>query len=700
MTTEIGQIAGLIEHAGKEETPLQKQLQHLGAILVWVALAIVGLLFGLGLTRGHKPFELFMTSVSLAVAAVPEGLPAVVTLALTMGVLRMSRRGALVRRLSAVETLGETNVICTDKTGTLTVGEMTVRVLEVAGETFEVTGEGYAPVGKILSAGQVPRGRQLIHLSELLTIMAGCNDARLSEEAGRWQVLGSPTEGALLAVAGKFGINRERLERAYRKVREVSFDSERKLMTVVRRQDDDSCRALIKGAPEELVARCTRIYAAEGIRPLTDADRVRILEENSALAHQSLRVLAGAFRDLEPGESEGFNASEIERNLVFVGLVGMHDPPRAEAKEAVRHCASAGIRVVMITGDHPKTALSIANELGIATAGDRVLTGMDLEQMTDAALRQGVLNTNVYARVTAQHKLRLVHALKASGAVVAMTGDGANDAPALKGADIGVAMGRTGTEVSRQAADMVITDDNFASIVAAVEQGRGIHANIRKTLLYLLAGNAGELLLMFVCMLIGLPLPLLPIHLLWINLITDGLPALALATDPLDDDGMKVPPRSARDPIIGQSLLWTMALTGFLSAGVALAVYWHGLQAHGEFVARTWAFTTLVCADLFRSFGCRSETRLVWRLGLFGNLNLVLVVALSLLLQLFILRTDFIGHFFKTAIVSWTDCLWLLVVAALPAAVLELVKLVNQTTTPKKGKGTANSREAEIVPSR
>ena len=544
METELGRIAGLIEEADAEKgTPLQRRLDSFSHILMWVALGIVALLVGLGLLRGIEPLELFMTSVALAVAAVPEGLPAVVTVALSVGILRMARRGALVRKLAAVETLGSTTVICTDKTGTLTLGEMTVRTLYVDGQTYEVTGEGYGPDGEVRFDGKKAEAPHLVPLRELATVLLGCNNAHLVEKDGTWNTVGDPTEGALLAAGAKAGGDRKRIEEELPKQHEIPFDSDRKRSAVIRRKPDGKLQVFINGAPGALLERCTSLYTSTGIRPLTVQDREHILAQTTAMAQKALRVLGSAWRDLEDTASHDLTPEAVERELVFIGLSGMYDPPRPEAKDTLAKCRAGGIRVVMITGDHPDTAKAIAREIGIVSPNEAAIAGVDLDKMSDVELRKRASTNAVYARVTAEHKLRIIRALQANGAVVAMTGDGVNDAPAIKGADIGIAMGKAGTEVTKQAADMIITDDDFATIVGAVEQGRGIYANIRKTLQYLLAGNTGELLFMTVCVIIGLPAPLLPIHLLWINLVTDGLPALCLATEPIDPDVMKRRPR-------------------------------------------------------------------------------------------------------------------------------------------------------------
>ena len=676
MKTELGRIAGLIEEAGAEEgTPLQKKLDSFGRILVWATLGIVALLFVLGLLRGTEPFELFMTSVSLAVAAVPEGLPAVVTVALALGVMRMSRRRALVRKLPAVETLGSTSVICTDKTGTLTVGEMTVRALYVSGQSYEVTGEGYGPDGEVRFQGRKVEAPHTTPLLELASVLLGCNNSHLVQEEGTWKTVGDPTEGALLAAGLKAGGDRERIEKELPKHHEIPFDSDRKLSAVLREMPDGKLRVFINGAPDVLLKLCSRLYTSTGVRPMTEKDCQGIAAQNTALAQQALRVLGSAWRDLDDASPAALNPETVEHDLVFVGLTGMYDPPRQEAKEAVAKCRAAGIRVVMITGDHPHTATAIAREIGIASADDVAIAGVELEKMTDDELRQRAPKTTVYARVTAEHKLRIIRAWKANDAVVAMTGDGVNDAPAIKGADIGIAMGRSGTEVTKQAADMIVTDDNFASIVAAVEEGRGIYDNIRKTLQYLLAGNCGELLLMTTAIILALPSPLLAIHLLWINLVTDGLPALCLATDPIDSDVMKQPPRARHERITDGGFLSTMFLTGALTAGVSFAVYLYALKFETPEMARTHAFATLVFAELLRSFGARSETRPLWRMNLFSNLNLLVVVGISFSIQVWSHHNALLSGLLKTSLISFSDCLMLLAVGAIPLIVLELVKV-------------------------
>ncbi len=686
MQTELGRIAGLMgATAGRQDpTPLQQKLSAFGRILVWVTLGIVALLFGLGWLRGVPPLELFMTSVSLAVAAVPEGLPAIVTVALALGVSRMARRGALIRRLPAVETLGSTTVICTDKTGTLTLGQMTVRSIRIAAGSYSLTGEGYGPEGRVLVDGQPPTPEQTAALQEIALAIIACNNAHLTQEAGVWSVVGDPTEGALLTAGLKAGADRDRLEREMPRQREFPFDSDRKRSTVIRRTPEGTLRAFVNGAPGPLLQRCSRLSTPAGERPMTDTDRERILAETTDMARAALRILGSAHRDLESTSPADLSAEQVETDLVFVGLTGMYDPPRPAAQEAVARCHDAGIQVVMITGDHPETATAIAREIGITTTEEGTATGSDLDRLSEGDLQKRIPTITVYARVTAEHKLRIVQGWKKLGAVVAMTGDGVNDAPAIQGADIGISMGKTGTEVTRQASDMILTDDNFATIVAAVEEGRGIHDNIRKTLQYLLAGNTGELLLMTLCVIPGLPAPLLPIHLLWINLVTDGLPALCLAVDPIDPKVMKHKPRGRAERITDSGFLRGMGLTGLLTAGVAFGVYLAVRRTGTLELARTEAFAVLVYAELFRSFGSRSATTPVWRIPVFSNRYLAAVVAVSCGLQVWSHHSPLLGGFLRTTHVPFSHDLILLALGTLPLLILELFKggRARQETAP------------------
>ena len=695
MRTEMGRIAALIATAEADgPTPLQARLARVGRLLVVASLVIVAGLFGLGLIRGEPLLSLFMTAVSMAVAAVPEGLPAIVTVALALGVRRMARRRALIRHLPAVETLGATSVICTDKTGTLTVGQMTARalVVPVGGvggvlTACDVSGEGYAPEGAVTCAGseliEGVRGAAL----RLARNLAGVNNATVMEEKGRWEASGDPTEAAMLIAAAKVGLKRDTLDVGSPRLAEAPFDSDRKRAAVVRKADAGA-DVLVNGSPESVLALCTQIAEADGSRSMTGADRAAIDAANADLASKGLRVLACAARAVMQGAVAATVAdpspAALERDLTFVGLVGLLDPPRAQAREAVAKCKAAGIRVVMITGDQPKTALAIARDLGIATDSDAALSGAELAAIDDAALPERVARTAVYARVTAADKLRIVWAWREQGAVVAMTGDGVNDAPALKGADVGIAMGASGTEVARQASDMVITDDNFASIVGAVEEGRGVYDNIKKSMQFLLGGNAAELLFMGAALLAGLPTPLFPIQILWINLVTDGLPALFLAADPAPPGVMERSPRPRNAAFIDRAFVGTMILTAFLTAGVAMGVYLYGLKYHDETMARTHAFAALVFSELLRSFGARSETVPIWRMGWRDNAMLLVVVAASFALQLWTHHNQTLSSLMKTSTMGWEECIPLMAVSCIPLAVLELVKVL-RTTRKERG---------------
>jgi Ca2+-transporting ATPase len=689
MNTEVGHIAELLHTATSGETPLQKRLDQVARRLLWACLGIVVLVFVLGVLRSIALFELFLSAVSLAVAAIPEGLPAVVTVALALGVQRMVRRNALVRRLPAVETLGCAQVICSDKTGTLTVGEMTARKLVTRDRIFNVSGEGYATEGTFFADGVECTAAEDPLLLALLHAAVACNDAELVQQDNRPAIVGDPTEGALLVAAAKGGVTRQNIESAMPRLHTIPFDSDRKRMTVVRRRDEQPW-AFVKGAPEVILEHCTQIRTDRGVEKLTESDRARMTQASALMANDALRVLAVAERPLPafPPSPDGTTSDDdIEQELTLLGLIGLQDPPRAEARDAIQRCKRAGIRTVMITGDHPDTARAIARELGMLDRGDKVVVGLELERMSDEVLSQRVQRIAVYARVTAEHKLRIVRAWKSQGAVVAMTGDGVNDAPALKEASIGVAMGITGTEVTKEAADIIITDDNFASIVASVEEGRGIYDNIAKTLGYLLAGNAGELTVMFIAALVGWPLPLLPIQLLWINLVTDGLPALALATDPIDPGVLSRPPRRQEAQLIDWAFLKRIALIGFLTAGVALAAFVYEFYTNDSVAqARSVAFSALVIAELLRSFGARSEVHTVFQVGLFSNMRLFVIVAASFSLQLLSHHLPVLQRLFGTEPISFAQCVAWIGLGTIPLTVLELRKVLHQRKRGKKRK--------------
>ena len=673
MRTELGRLAALMQQHEPEPTPLQQKLAELGRVLLGACLVVAGLVFALELAREGQLAKALLLSVSLAVAAVPEGLTAVVTVALAIGLQRMSRRNALIRRLHSVETLGAVTVVCTDKTGTLTRNEMTARELWMGATRLAVSGAGWAPVGELTDPqGRRREGRTDPGLALALEIAARCNTARLEPEAGSggWRVVGDPTEGALLTLARKGGVvpTDEPL------LGQVPFDSRRKAMSVVV-QGPDGPRMLTKGAPEAVLARCAS-WRDEGgqVAPLDEARRAAVLAEAAGMAGRALRVLALACRDAPERDAAG---AWREEGLTLVGLVGMIDPPRDEARAAVATCRGAGIRPVMITGDHPATALAIARELGIAQGGDRVLSGPELDLLPDAELERSVDQVSVYARVSAEHKLRIVRAWKRRGEVVAMTGDGVNDAPAVRAADIGIAMGRTGTEVTKQASAMVLADDNFASIVAAVEEGRAIYDNIQKVVVHLLSCNTGEVLLVVVAALLGWPAPLLAVQLLWINLVTDGLPSLALVLEAPERDIMRRLPRPPRQGVLTGPRVAYLLAVGALIAGVAAAGFhltWRQSQRLDH--ARTAAFCVMTFSQLFLAFASRSWRRTLPELGPLSNLWLLAAIAVSGLLQLGAVVFPFSQRVFGTAghdVLEWLEVLGL---ALVPVTVVEVAKLL------------------------
>jgi Ca2+-transporting ATPase len=602
MRTELGKIARAVSEEPKEATPLQRKLAYLGKQLSTAALAIVVIIFFVGLAQGLPPLGMFLVAVSLAVAAIPEGLPAVVTITLSLGVQRMARKHAIIRRLPAVETLGAATVICTDKTGTLTMNEMTVRKVLVNGIYLRVMGGGYGVRGDFVAhaTGAVVAPLKVPGLQALLATGALCNNSSLSVDGGTGKVgiQGDPTEASLLVLAAKAGLDHDMIRGAHPFIREIPFDSARKMMTVIRGADGRQ-RAYVKGAPEEIVPRSTWILLDNAERDLMPSEREALLSATHQMASESLRVLAFAYRDLPRGCVPD---TDVEQELVFLGLAGMMDPPRPEARAAVEACREAGIRVVMITGDNPVTAGAVARELGLEIAGPGgILTGPGLDRLTEEELRSQVDRIGVFARVSPEHKLRIVDALRARGEIVAMTGDGVNDAPAIKKADIGVAMGISGTEVAREASDMVITDDNFASIERAVEEGRVIYANILRAVKYLISCNIGELLAIFLAIVAGLASPLTPLQILWMNIVTDSPPALALAMNPPDPDVMRRPPQDPKERILTPRRGIEMVLVGLLMAAVTLAAFaWYrGGSPEAALRAGTMAFSIII---LFQKF--------------------------------------------------------------------------------------------------
>ena len=686
MQTQLGRIASLLERSPPETTPLQRRLAELGRVLIVICLVVVGVIFLLETWRGGGLValwregglgEVLLRGVSLAVAAVPEGLPAVVTLVLAIGLQRMVARNALVRRLPSVETLGSVTVICSDKTGTLTRNEMTVREVVTASGRYRITGGGYEPRGEFL---RMADGMAVTaadpDLRRLLLIAARCGSAAVEPtgDGGGWQVVGDPTEGALVVAALKGGVPAE--DPAAPVIFEIPFDSERKRMSVVIRTPPGDRLMLTKGATEAIMSRCTAELHGGAIIPLTDDRRREILAGAADMAGRALRVLSLACRDLPAGEPLDSQPSIAERELVHVGLAGMIDPPRDEARRAVERCRTAGIRPVMITGDHPATALAIGRELGIAGAADRVVTGAELDGLADERLAAEVDSIAVYARVSAEHKLRVVRAWQRRGEIVAMTGDGVNDAPAVKAADIGIAMGITGTDVTKEASDMVLTDDNFASIVTAVEEGRGIYDNIQKFIHYLLSCNAGEVLVMFVAALAGWPAPLAAIQILWLNLVTDGLPALALGLEPPERDIMERPPRPPQEAVITRERGMLILAHGAIVAAVVLWAFWstwRGDDARLE-RARTLTFCVAAFAQLFFAIGCRSDRFTAVALGFFRNPALVMAILLSGLLQVVIVTLPHAQPVFAIEHHVGNDWAFVFALALVPVTVIELAK--------------------------
>jgi len=664
MRTEFGQIAQMLQTIEVGRTPLQENLDRVGHTLARAALVIVLLIVALGLLRGQPWLEMFMFGIALAVAVVPEALPAVVTISLAIGVQRMARRNALVRRLSAVETLGCTSVICSDKTGTLTRGEMTVRRIFVAGRFLDVSGVGYEPQGTFSENGRVV-DPTVPALQALLRGAVLASDARLTQSDGRWVVKGDPTEGALVVAAAKAGLQKTDLDRQFPRVHEIPFTSESKRMTTLH-ETGHHVVAYSKGAPEVILASCAWEWTEEGPVPLPEVRREAILQVAQQMARDALRVLAVAYKP----DARRENA---EQEMTFLGLVGMIDAPRPEAKAAIRTCREAGIKPVMITGDHPVTAQAVARELGLLT-WERVVTGGELDRISDTDLEREVEDIAVYARVSPAHKLRVVTALQKKDHVVAMTGDGVNDAPALKQADIGVAMGITGTDVTKEAAAMTLTDDNFASIVAAVEEGRAIFDNIKKYLMYLLSSNIGEIGLMAGATLLGLPLPLTAVQILYVNLATDGLPALALAVDPPEPDIMRRPPRNPGTGIFTRPVVTLMTVGGIWSAMVNLSLFTWALNS-GRSVpeAMTITFVSLVLIQFFKAYNFRSDRHSVLKRP-FANKWLNLAIVWEVLLLNAIVYLPFLHKPFGTFSMPLADWATVIGAAFTISPVLELAK--------------------------
>lgn len=699
MYTQIGIIAEMLQSVQNEPTPLQRRLDRLGKTLGWAALVVCGLVFVVGLLQGSDPLDMFIIAVSLAIAAVPEGLPAIVTISLALGMREMIKRHALIRRLSSVETLGSASMICSDKTGTLTQNEMTATRLWADGEFVSITGSGYEPYGEFI-VNETPI--KLIDYQAILTtlwVAALNNDSEL-EIAGStngkeaYRMVGDPTEGALLVAAAKAGAEIRDLNAAYPRVQEVPFDSARKRMITIhvleypKSEDispfsDQNSRLkgyviTVKGAPDLVLERCTHYQRMDDHAiPLDESQRMRILQANDTMTQDALRVLGMAYRVL-PEEPSEITPDILEEDLTFVGLVGMIDPPRAEVPAALEKARAAGIRTIMITGDYPKTARAIAESIGLLQPGHQVLTSSELAGMDDATLQREVKTADVFARVSPEHKLRIVEALRANGEVVAMTGDGVNDAPSIKRADIGVAMGITGTDVAKESADMVLTDDNYASIVSAVEQGRVIYSNIRKFVYYLLSCNLAEIAIIFFGTLFTRRSPLTAIQLLWLNLLTDGAPALALGTEKGDPDIMDYPPRPASEPIINRFMQVGIAVQTIAITLVTLYAYFTGLRLYPgqpEF-AETMAFVTLSFSELLRAYTARSEHYPILKIGVFGNKWMNYAVLTSLVLLLAVIYIPFLNPIFNTIPLGWSQWRFIMPLLFVPSLAAEITKLV------------------------
>lgn len=704
--TELGKLSTMLAESSETKTPLEERLDHFGKRILWACLAISAFMFGWGMIRGQDTWhELLLEAVSLAVAAIPEGLPAITTITLALGMQRMAKRGAIVRKLAAVETLGAATVICSDKTGTLTANEMTVREVYAGGRSYDVTGTGYDPRGEIRDLeGKAVDPAERPALKDLLATITLANTAQLERREGSWRVVGDPTEGALLTLAAKGGLPKESVAPSHQVVQEIPFDSDRKRMTVVTLDEASREIAHTKGSADVLIPRCVAWHTPQGIEPLDEEKRTAILAEAERMSNASLRVLAVARRELStashpapsaPGSEERPQPSgDIEQRLTFLGLVGMIDPPREGVKEAVAACASAKVRAVMITGDHKLTAMAIAKELGLWDEDALALTGSELEKLSDDQLAGQIEHVRVFARVTAEQKLRIVKAFKARGHIVAMTGDGVNDAPALKEAHIGIAMGKEGTDVAREAADMVLADDNFATIVEAVREGRAIWRNIQKFIFFLLSSNAGLIVTVFTASILpGLP-GLRPIMILWINLVTNGLPALALGIDPPDQSQMNEPPRKASSGLLGAREYLGIGMVGLYMGGLAIACYYWPWEveaaAHASF-GRAAAFSLLALSPLFHALNCRSATASIFSLKPMVPPALVAAILASAAIHLVALVFPTLRKVFHTYALSVTEWLVLLGLSASIIPALEILKALQRRGMVGKELGPMSS---------
>lgn len=654
MNTEIGKIAKMIEQEENDETPLQKKLSELGKILGFLAVGICILIFIISFFQGRDLLEMFLTSISLAVAAIPEGLPAIVAIVLALGVQRMVKKNAIIRKLPAVETLGSVSIICSDKTGTLTQNKMTV--------TTVYTNDSYIKESDFnLNDNE----------SKLLVdCMVLCNDATYSEKSQT----GDPTEIALLESPFKLNILKEKLEKEFKRIDEIPFDSDRKLMTTVNLVDDKKARVFTKGALDSILSICNKISINGKLLDFTKEYKAKVLENSNIMSDKALRVLAFAYKDIS---KENIVLDSLEKDLVFIGMVGMIDPPRLEVKDSIKLCKSAGITPVMITGDHKNTAFAIANELGIAEDISQAITGHEIDKFKEEEFNEKIINYRVFARVSPEHKVKIVKAFKSHGNIVSMTGDGVNDAPSLKAADIGVAMGITGTDVSKGASDMILTDDNFSTIVSAVEEGRKIYLNIKKSIVFLLSCNLGEILTLFTAILLNWNSPLQPIHILWVNLITDSFPALALGIDKTKEDVMNNPPRNPKESIFVKSDKIQLIINGVLIGGITLFAFKLGERLYADSLihAQTMAFVVLSVSQLFLSLSLRSNTKSAFSLGIFSNKYLVYSILLGIFLQVIIISISFIANIFKVTPLLLYDWIVVILVSLIPFAINEILKL-------------------------
>jgi Ca2+-transporting ATPase len=662
MKTEVGKIADMLQHAEDTETPMSRRLNQLGKVLGLVALGICGLIFLVGVLYGNSVLSMFMTAVTLAVAAIPEGLPAVSTIVLAIGVQRMVKKNAIIRTLPSVETLGSSTVICSDKTGTLTQNKMTVVEAFVNHKHDQINRS--AP-GTTLNAEE----------ERLLAISVLCADAYIKkDEDGSFFFTGDPTETALLDFGLLYGMHKDEVEMKYPRVAEIPFDSERKRMTTVNRMSDSSTRVNVKGGLDEVLSVCDKIVINGEVRPLLQADTDEIRHANETMASSALRVLAMAYKDCQEAPQK-VTIGELENGLIFIGLLGMIDPARPEVLDAVAKCNTAGIRPVMITGDHKTTALAIAREIGIYREGDTAITGSELEKLSDEELKEAVYRFSVYARVAPEHKVRIVKAWQSHSEVVAMTGDGVNDAPALKQADIGAAMGIVGTDVAKGAADMILTDDNFATIVSAVEEGRRIYDNILKVIQYLLSTNVGEIFLILVTSIFNMGMPLLPIHILWINLVTDSLPALALSVDPPEKDIMNRKPRNSKKGFMTKGMTWRVMYQGLMIGCIPLVSYILGLRDGGEVLGRTMAFATLMFAQLVHVRNLHSNALSSFRTNPLKNKPLIGAIFASAAIGLIVLLVPPIREAFSLVVMDREHWIIVILMSLAPIVVVELFKL-------------------------